>query len=408
MTLETVLRGSGVAALLAACGGAAEEPAPAATTRDSAGVLIVENMAPARAGSPLFEVDSVPVLDLGGAGGDPHQEFGGVAGAFRLSDGAVAVIDGQNNVVRLFDSTGAWRRDLGRKGGGPGEFVDILGAFLLPGDTVAIWDFTHRRLTRFAPGGALAGTIGFVGGDGEPSAPSLAGILSDGRLVVMASRLTLPRPGSVVQRDLIPVRIYSAAAEPLDSILSLPETEALVRGTRTTVFQSDRPFGKRLQLRVDGERIVVGTGDSYEIREYDAAGRLLRIVRRPHEAAPVTAADIETVLAARRERLRSEPARFRRQIQAADDPAEFPEHKPHFADLLVAADGALWIREYDQPATDQPSRWEIFGADGRWLGHAVLPPRLRPTQIGSGFVLGVRPDDDDVPHVHLYRLKAVP
>jgi len=375
----------------------------ASSLRDSAGVAIVENNAPERTDSPLFDVDTVPALDLGRAGGDPRQEFGGVTGAFRLSDGGVAVADGVNGVIRIFDSIGAWRRDLGRRGSGPGEFVDLMGLFLLPGDTLAAWDLTHRRITRFASRGTFAGTVTFARGDGESGAPNVVGILSDGRLVIQSWRFTTPRRGSIVQRDLIPVRIYSAAGEPLDSILSLPETEVLVQGTGNEVYQSHRPFGKVLQLRVAGDRLVVGTGDAYEIREYDPSGRLRHIVRRHHEAAPLTGADIAAIKAARREARRAE----RHQLpEEPDDAVVFPERKPHFDDLLIADAGTLWVREYDQPARDQPSRWEVFAREGRWLGYVILPPRFRPTHIGADFVLGVRPDDYDVSHVQLLRLQA--
>lgn len=376
----------------------------ASSLRDSAGVAIVENTAPERADSPLFDVDAVPALDLGGAARDRRQEFGGVTGAFRLSDGGVVVADRMNSVIRVFDSTGAWRRDLGRRGSGPGEFVDLMGLFLLAGDTLAAWDFTHHRITRFAPGGTLAGTVTFAHSDGESSAPNLAGILPDGRLVIQSRRFTIPRPGSIVQRDLIPVRTYSAAAEPLDSILSLPETEVLIQGTGNEVFQSHRPFGKVLQLRVAGDRLFVGTADTYEIREYDPSGRLRRIVQRHHEAARVTEADIAAVKAARREARRAE----RHQLpEEPNDAVVFPERKPHFGDLLIADDSTLWVREYDQPARDQPSRWELFAQEGRWLGYVILPPRFSPTHIGADFVLGVRPDDYDVPHVQLLRLRVL-
>lgn len=393
----------GLALVAFGCAPARDDTPVASSPRDSAGVAIVENTAPERTDSPLFDVDTVPALDLGRAGGDRRQEFGGVTGAFRLSDGGVVVADRMNSVIRVFDSTGAWQRDLGRRGSGPGEFVDLMGLFLLPGDTLATWDLTHRRITRFASGGTLAGTVTFARGDGESSAPNVVGILSDGRLVIQSWRFTTPRPGSIVQRDLIPVRIYSDAAVPLDSILSLPETEVLIQGTGNDVYQSHRPFGKVLQLRVAGDRLVVGTGDTYEIREYDPSGRLRRIVRQHHEAARVSETDIAAVKAARREARRAERHPL---PEEPDDAVVFPERKPHFGDLLIADDGRLWVREYDQPATHQPSRWEVFAREGRWLGHVILPPRFRPTHIGAAFVLGVRPDDYDVPHVQLLRLRA--
>jgi len=51
-----------------------------------------------------------------------------------------------------------------------------------------------------------------------------------------------------------------------------------------------------------------------------------------------------------------------------------------------------------------PSRFDVFDRSGRWLGELALPPRTRLLDVGRDYLLGVRLDDDDVPHVEVYRL----
>jgi hypothetical protein len=41
---------------------------------------------------------------------------------------------------------------------------------------------------------------------------------------------------------------------------------------------------------------------------------------------------------------------------------------------------------------------------GELLGRVMVPFRFRPRHIGSDFVLGTWEDEDDIPHVQLYRL----
>ncbi len=53
-------------------------------------------------------------------------------------------------------------------------------------------------------------------------------------------------------------------------------------------------------------------------------------------------------------------------------------------------------------------RWyDIFDAQGRYLGEVELPQRFELWQAGEDFVLGVRKDDFDVEFVEMYRLGKV-
>jgi hypothetical protein len=51
-----------------------------------------------------------------------------------------------------------------------------------------------------------------------------------------------------------------------------------------------------------------------------------------------------------------------------------------------------------------PSRWEVFGADGEWLGAVFTPERFAVMEIGADYVLGVFRDEMDVEHMQLLRL----
>ena len=48
--------------------------------------------------------------------------------------------------------------------------------------------------------------------------------------------------------------------------------------------------------------------------------------------------------------------------------------------------------------------FEVFDAEGVWLGAVQMPPRFTPTQISSEYAIGKWKDPDDVQHVRVYRL----
>ena len=67
---------------------------PHFTTRDSAGVRIVESWAPAWENTEGWALDGEAALDLSSSGRGPAHVFYRVAGATVLSDGRIVVADG--------------------------------------------------------------------------------------------------------------------------------------------------------------------------------------------------------------------------------------------------------------------------------------------------------------------------
>ena len=60
---------------VAAIAGCSDRPAQGAAVRtDSAGVILVDNRTPLDGAVARYQVDSVPLVDIGG-GTDPHSEF---------------------------------------------------------------------------------------------------------------------------------------------------------------------------------------------------------------------------------------------------------------------------------------------------------------------------------------------
>ncbi|HEX6041018.1 hypothetical protein [Longimicrobium sp.] len=164
---------------LAACGG--EAGAPGSVARDSAGVRIVQNDRPAWKDGAGWTVGDAPSLDVGVVDGEAAYQLDDVRAVARLADGRILVANGGSRELRIFGADGRHARTLGREGGGPGEFQRLSWAGAAPGDTLLAWDSDARRLTVFAPGGALVRTVTPQGPGGE--SPSVRGVLTDGTLV---------------------------------------------------------------------------------------------------------------------------------------------------------------------------------------------------------------------------------
>ena len=81
------------------------------------------------------------VFSVGTIEGDEAYMFNQVRSVARLSEGAIAVVDGSSHEVRVFDEAGAHLRSMGGRGEGPGEFQGPWLLWVLPGDTLWVGDY---------------------------------------------------------------------------------------------------------------------------------------------------------------------------------------------------------------------------------------------------------------------------
>jgi len=144
-----------------------------------------------------------------------------------------------------------------------------------------------------------------------------------------------------------------------------------------------------------------GTGDSYSIGLYARDGALTRIVRCAQGNRPVTSA-----VAARykEEALASiTNPNVRRVQERAWAEMPFPKTMPAYGGFLVDDEGNVWVRDYRAPG-DPPPSWQVFDANGLWLGSVASIPGFSPTHIGPDFALGVWVDELGVEQVRRYSL----
>ncbi|HEU0080140.1 MAG TPA: hypothetical protein VFQ76_21005, partial [Longimicrobiaceae bacterium] len=168
----------------------------------------------------------------------------------------------------------------------------------------------------------------------------------------------------------------------------------------SSITVSQRAFGRDEQVAAVPDGFFYGSSDAYEIRRYDVAGKLLRIVRGPGGVRPVTPADIERY---KEERRRNVDASFRQAQERSLAAMPFPETMPAHGDIQADRAGNLWVSDF-QVTSDDAGRWTVFDPEGRMLGTVSTPARFRVFDIGSDYVLGVWRDDLDVEHVRVFSL----
>lgn len=374
----------------------------------------------------------VPELTIGELEGPDEYMFGSVAAIAPAPGGGVYVWDQTIVALRQYDSTGRFVRRLGGKGGGPGEYEAGNDVVVLPDGRILLWDPRNARINIYSPDGSPLGAWRPPSGlfAGQPS----MWVDSSGNVALIAwlhpagtaragggppeqPTTVLPRlgPDGSVRDTLVPPLPDAAA----------PTLVASHEGRTSWQYVPFAP-APAWTLLPTGE-FVTGRGDSYVLTVHRTGAPLLRIEREAQQPSveDEEAADARDVLTAR---MRSVDPNWRWNGPAV------PPVKPFFNRLFTDPEGRIWVErpargerlgdeEYAELVAGQsssfgppiqPSRWrqliayDVFAADGRFLGHVPVPPRTTLRLMRGDRVWAVTRDSMDVNFVTRFRLEPAP
>ena len=392
------------------------------TTRDSAGVEIVENHFPEHPPDRFWRMETEPEIVLGGGdqssvAGDSAHLIWRVSGLARLEDGRIAVLSRGNRQLYLFEPTGELSRVMGREGQGPGEFIGPAELQYLPPDTLAVWDSWFGPVNYFDTGGDLIRTRSVDLGRVMRAVNGLSSEsrripLADGSFVteVVKEDPTLSPPTRT--RIRFPIEFVLVDRDHATRSLGVWESEGIV-GVDIPVDNWPMPWpfftflDAWLATGADPPSIYIADGAEDEIRRFSFDGSFVRIVRRSTARAPVTdtghGAWVTYLANAQGHLDLAEP--LRQAIPRRD-------FHPPVAGLFVDPEGYLWVSGWSEPEVGGPDQWSVFSPEGRWLGDLPAPRLevpchfyLNPCWMGTDFFLAIRSDELGRARVEGYRIR---
>ena len=357
-----------------------------AAARDSAGIRIVTN-ASIKNAPRLYRIADTASLDIGGTHDDERQELSTMAipDIYRGPAGEVVVPDAYQ--VKFFDTKGVFLRVLGRKGSGPGEFqTPIREICRLGGDSLIAMEGTAPRFSVIA-GQAITRTEAFEGRS------IFHGCLADGSFVVEQERVkTSPGMNPRARYALV-----GSNGKVLGSLGALPASDY------STILS------REVNIVGFGDHIFVSDGRSFEYREYDRSGRLLRIVRTDDLQERFTTSDADRVIDWRVPK--NAPASVLRGIRSAASGIPRPSSWPAFGRMLIDPIGRVWLSDFPRKAGELAA-WSVFDPQGRLLGR-VYPAEAKVAKTYQRVMLAnwgrlevnfILLDSDGATHVAQYRL----
>jgi hypothetical protein len=384
------------------------------TTRDSAGITIVESKRPLWASGDQIKLAASPALVVGSQdAGDPYL-FRNIKDVTRMTDGRIVVADGAGNSIRLFDSTGKYLKTIARAGKGPGEFSYIQSLQRLAGDTLAV--NADNAFTFFTGAGQFVEKVDAR--DAVKSFPTKGqlmptAVFADHSMIVGTWELALKAPPGAGRTwvDSFPLYVTDRSGANLRPIGWFPNYE----WTNGKYGPGGASAGAKGAYAVRGQTLYVGIGTEYSIYVRSSTGRLERIIRRTWTPNPMTTAAIDSYIRLQVKREVASMGKLRQTEEherlLRENP--FADNLPVFSQLIVDASGNLWVRSgniADAPWLEwipqATSSWSVFDSTGRWLGDVGMPAFFQAREIGADYVLGISVDEEGVEAVAMYRLEG--
>jgi hypothetical protein len=403
----------GAVLFAAACGGGAEGGAEwSGTVEDSAGVQIVRNSLQPMWGAGEgwgFE----EVLTIGEAAGDPDYQFGQIAGLDATSDGRILVLDNQAQHVKVFSAGGVFERTVGQAGSGPGEFGPGAAVLMVgTADTVIVPDAGNQRVNVILLGEGESTSFPLSFEEGIPMRWQVA---NSGILVVQRRALNLPNQ-DVVDVDLIARQAYDGTI--VDTLLTPPRGETFSFGGGLPEFHFFAP--EPMWTLLNDGTFVHAVNSDYRISVAGPDGGVTRIITMPSEPVQVTERDKE-IITGLIMRLMEEQGVPPQALDGIKQGISYEDVFPAFTQLRNGPEQSLWVQrigvpsdmtdeeqENWNPLLDQGSdEWDVFDAEGRYLGVVTIPDRFSPFSLRGDLLYGVWRDEFEVQYVKVLRITGL-
>ena len=213
------------------------------------------------------------------------------------------------------------------------------------------------------------------------------------------------------------VVVHYADGTVRDTIMKFPSggSFSFGRGQPQIKLYSAEP----LWALTDDMRMLYGVNDDYRIGIH-ADGQLERMFSKPFTPRPVTEGDKDAIMgfiedqALRAGASATGLARLRSMIS-------FGEHIPAFANIQLGPMGSIWvqhIRSLENLSAEERESfnvleemgapdWDVFDAEGRFLGAVRMPDRFAPRVFVDDLLYGVWRDELDVQYVVRLRIEGL-
>lgn len=315
----------------------------------------------------------------------------------RLENGRLVVLNRGSQELLVFRRNGEFLQSIGRRGEGPGEFMDPIELAVVGGDSIIVLDWELGRLALFGPGGVHERNVML-----QPPVPNPTGQIGVlGREAIVLGSQDWRPSGTQLTPQFLQILRYNWSGRLLDKLATLPygETGRVDRESRMVgrpLFQSRGVFSTR------GELLYTSDGSLPEVRVH-RVDRLESIIRWGPSDLTVRKEDVEAYRTAYLKDLERRADDWapllRRRLDAFPPKDTFPA----VTEIQIDARGRIWVRTFDRPGSTA-TVWLGFAETGAFICSVSVPKDLTVLRFDSSAVVAVHRDEMDIESVEIRSL----
>lgn len=398
IAIPTILGAALAATTACSEGKAALKPVARVDTLPS-GRVVVTSSEPTGWATPAEAWKVTPAGMVGGADGTAAELSQPSTIAIDPA-GRVYVADRKPPVVKVFDSSGALVRVIGREGSGPGEFRVTFIA--VRGSTLVVHDPMQSRTSVFDTAGTYVRSW-------KSSCCYWNDIYIDREMRIYIP--SMPPTDSAGKPKGRAYLRYTVDGQPIDTLL-FPDRAGAVKTwqvqnkAKTSMMSTGVPFTPRMEAAFHplGGFVYGWSGDYRLVRSAAGGADSSRIISRAWtpDVIPDSARE-----AATNEALKWIIEQFGETIaREAVKLSDVPTSAPAFSTLRVDEDEQLWARRV-MGNDSSKTIYDVFRADGSWLGAVTVPALIEEyggQLFAKGYIYAVVEDEDGRPRVARFRI----
>lgn len=330
-----------------------------------------------------------------------------IAGFRALDANRSIAADPLEGRVALLDWSAGSMTDIGRQGGGPGEF-GAPGPLFARGDQTLMLDMGNRRLVPIENGRIGRNTIPLGGGDGMPIFPRAMD--AQGRIYYDMAGIISPQTAEWARQGRAPILRLDPATNQVDTVgqVGFPPVQATGGPGEVRVQMGGNAFQPRDAWAVTADgRVGVARAAPYRVEWLGA--RPVTGPDIPYRPVPITDAEKNAWADQMANRgMMVSVENGRRSTRRAPRPditrMQWPEVMPPFNGTpITSPSGELWV-ERARPARETARTYDVFDPQGRLVRQVVFPGGHRVLAIGDGWLVGSRIDDDGLEWLERFRM----
>jgi 6-bladed beta-propeller len=327
---------------------------------------------------PKYADDTLTIqedLKIGDTGGEGSYLFASIHLLAVDDDGRIYVADAKEKHISVFDQTGKLLKIIGGPGQGPGEFAWITDLQITAKNQLMAHDDRGRRIQHFTLDGNMVysqdtnGIRGQVKGNIFPSSFHLSYDLAQNYLVEVAILV-----GMKAHRELLKI---DSDLNRASKIMEIPEWD---------VTQTDPDRTTDIYYAVTSKNeIAVGFPKTYELKLFDSAGSLKKVISRDYAPVPLSEKEKED-------------------YQKIYLPDRVDPPTVHSAFQYLAADekGRYFVDTWEKPENGAGRYIDVFNPDGKYLCRFLLD--AKPKVIKKDHIYTIETDEDGYQCVRRYRM----